>query len=209
MLRLLIRKEIAEIIRSSKFAITYGVTATLILLAFFMGAANYRTGVEEYEAAQQEAMRQFEEVKSWDEVQYQVSMPPQPLHALVSGISNDIGRMAYISYYTFGAAAVTDSRFNSDTIYAVFRLVDLGFVFTVVLSLFAIMFAFDSVNGEKERGTLALAMSNSVPRDQFLLGKLIGTFCALCVPLLIPFLVGCLILPLSGVSMGSIHEKPV
>lgn len=63
MLRLLIRKEIAAIIRSSKFAITYGVAASLTLLAFLMGAANYKVGMEEYEASLAESKRLLEEVK--------------------------------------------------------------------------------------------------------------------------------------------------
>jgi ABC-2 type transport system permease protein len=200
MLRLLIRKEIAEIIRSPKFWLTYGVMAALILLAFFMGAANFRVAIGEYEAAQAEARRSVEGSTSWQEVRTSVFLKPEPLHALVSGVSNDIGRSSQIGQYgLFGEAR--NSRFNADTIYAVFRLLDLRFVFGIALSLFAIVFGFDAVNGERERGTLALAMANAVPRDQILLGKGLGMTLALGLPLLIPILVGSLLLPLLGVPM--------
>jgi ABC-type transport system involved in multi-copper enzyme maturation permease subunit len=117
----------------------------------------------------------------------------------VSGISNDIGRTVEIS--SWWEASAENSRFGADPIYAVFRFIDLEFIFTIVLSLFAILFAYDAVNGEKERGTLRLSFANAVPRDKFILGKLIGSFIALSVPLLIPILIGCLLLPLLGVPM--------
>jgi ABC-type transport system involved in multi-copper enzyme maturation permease subunit len=72
-----------------------------------------------------------------------------------------------------------------------------------VLSLFAILFGYDAINGEKERGTLRLSFANPVPRDQYILGKIVGSFLALIVPLMIPILIGCLMLPLLGVPMDA------
>jgi ABC-type transport system involved in multi-copper enzyme maturation permease subunit len=85
----------------------------------------------------------------------------------------------------------------------VFRFLDLEFVFQIIFSLFAILFAFDAVNGEKERGTLRLSFANSVPRANYILGKIFGSFLALVVPLLIPVLIGMVMMPLMGVPMSS------
>src|SRR5207247_2348188 len=74
--------------------------------------------------------------------------------------------------------------------------------FSIVLSLFAILFAYDAVSGEKERGTLRLTFASAVPRDSYILGKLIGVFIALIIPLLLPMLAGCLLLPILGVPMN-------
>ncbi|MEE8583230.1 MAG: ABC transporter permease subunit [Acidobacteriota bacterium] len=65
----------------------------------------------------------------------------------------------------------------------------------IVLSLFAILFAYNAVSGEKEQGTLRLSFSNAVPRDSYILGKAAGSFLALAIPLLILILLGCLLLP--------------
>jgi hypothetical protein len=51
---------------------------------------------------------------------------------------------------------------------------DLMFIVKIVLSLFAILFTYDTIVGEKEKGTLKLALSNDVPRDRLILGKAIG-----------------------------------
>ena len=71
------------------------------------------------------------------------------------------------------------------------------FVVRTVLSLFAILFSYDAISGERERGTLKLMLANSVPRDTIILGKAIGLFFCLVVPLMIPLLIGVLMIMLS------------
>jgi len=96
-----------------------------------------------------------------------------------------------------------DSRYGDDPIFAIFRFLDLDFIFQVVLSLFAILFAYDAINGEKERGTLQLTFANALSRSTYIAGKLIGSFAALALPLLIPFFLGVLILLVMKIPMGS------
>ena len=199
MYKLIVEKELREIIGSTKFAVTFGVCAALIILAFYVGARNYEVSLREYESASSENVKQMEGLTDWNSIEHRIFLPPQPLAILVSGISNDVGRT--IEMRTRGELLPEDSRFNEDPIFAVFRFLDLEFIFTVVLSLFAILFAYDAINGEKERGTLPLTFANSVPRDQYILGKVTGSFVALVVPLLIPILLGCILLPALGVPM--------
>lgn len=202
MLKLIIEKELREIIGSTKFAVTFGVCAVLILLAFYTGARNYQVSVQQYNAARAENLRQLEGVTDWMSVRnHRIFLPPEPLAALVTGISNDIGRS--ITVQGRGELAAQDSRFNDDPLFAVFRFLDLDFIFQIVLSLFAILFAYDAINGEKERGTLRLTFANAVPRAQYIIGKSTGAFLALALPLLIPILLGCLLLPLMGMHLSS------
>ena len=51
MLWILIEKELKSIIKSPKFAATFGVCAVLILLSFFIGIQEYRASVEQYDSA--------------------------------------------------------------------------------------------------------------------------------------------------------------
>jgi ABC-type transport system involved in multi-copper enzyme maturation permease subunit len=201
MLRLLVEKELREQIGSPKFALSFGICAVLILMAFVMGARNYTSSLEQYQAAITENTRQMDGSTSWTGVNHTIYSEPQPLSALVSGISNDMGRSIRMS--TTGELKPTNSRFNEEPILAVFRFMDLEFLFSVALSLFAVLFAYDAVNGEKERGTLRLALSNPVSRSTYIIGKMIGTFLSLFVPLLIPVLIGILLLPLLGVNLDS------
>ncbi|MBN2416187.1 ABC transporter permease subunit [bacterium] len=200
MITLIIKKELKEIIGSTKFAVSFGVCAVLILLTFFVGVQNHKMNVSRYEAARAQNLRKMEGLTDWMRVNdHRIFLPPKPLESLVNGISNDIGRTIEMSGR--GELTAEHSRYNEDPVFAVFRFLDLQFVFTIVLSLFAILFAYDAVNGEKERGTLKLQFSNALPRSTYLLGKWIGSFSAVAVPLMIPILLGCLMLPLMGVQL--------
>ena len=52
--------------------------------------------------------------------------------------------------------------------------VDWAFIIGYVLSLIALLFTFDAVSSERERGTLRLMLANSVPRHTILIGKFLG-----------------------------------
>jgi ABC-type transport system involved in multi-copper enzyme maturation permease subunit len=201
MFKLIVEKELRDTIGSTKFALTFGVCAVLILLTFYVGAKNYQLSRRQYEAAIAENLRQMEGLTDWLMVRnHRLFLPPQPLAALVTGIANDLGRN--IEVRGRGEVGAEDSRYGDDPIFAVFRFLDLDFVFQIVLSLFAILFAYDAICGEKERGTLRLSFANAVPRDKYILGKITGTFLALAIPLLIPILLGSLMLPVLGVPMA-------
>jgi ABC-type transport system involved in multi-copper enzyme maturation permease subunit len=200
MIKHIIEKEIRDNLTSTKFIITFSVCSLLILLSFYTGANNYKVARMQYEAAKQENFRQLEGLTDWRMVKnYRIFLPPQPLAALVTGISNDIGRTVEIRGR--GELSAEDSRFGDDPIFAIFRFLDLEFIFQVVLSLFAILFAYDAINGEKERGTLPLTFSYSVSRRDYILGKTAGSFLSLNIPLLIPLLIGAGLLPVFGVSL--------
>ena len=52
-----------------------------------------------------------------------------------------------------------------------FLTVDVVFIFKIVLSALAILFAYNTISGEREDGTLKLVLSNAIPRDTIVLGK--------------------------------------
>ena len=79
--------------------------------------------------------------------------------------------------------------------------VALEFIATAVLALLAIVFSYDGVSGEREQGTLRLALSYSVSRGHFLIGKWIGGFLALAAPYLVALVCSGLVLSL-GFDFG-------
>ena len=201
MVRILIEKEIRDLLGSTKFIVTFGVCVLLILLSFYVGASNYRTSQSQYEAAQAENLRQMEGLTDWLSVRdYRIFLPPQPLASLVNGISNDIGRSVEVTGR--GELDADDSRYNEEPLFAVFRFLDLEFIFQVVLSLMAILLGYDAISGEKETGTLRLTFANAVSRSAYVLGKLIGLFAALCSALLLALGIGTLFLPVMGIYLS-------
>tara|TARA_R110000868_G_scaffold1211_1_gene9252 strand:- start:18548 stop:19963 length:1416 start_codon:yes stop_codon:yes gene_type:complete len=201
MFKLIFIKELKEILQSSRFTISFAVCSVLIILAFFMGAKNYLASQSQYEAALQENRNQIAANTEWMMVQHSIMLPPQPLMALVNGVSNDVGRN--ISMSGRGELSADNTRFNDEPLFAIFRFMDLEFIFGIVLSLFAIIFAYDAINGEKVSGTLKLCFANSIPRASFISGKLAGSFVGLSIALLIPILIGAALLPLLGVQLSA------
>lgn len=192
MFRNLLEKELKVIILSPKFTATFLVCSTLIVLSVFVGIKDYQAATRQYEAAVQLADQQMREGSSWMGLTNRTYRKPDPMQIIVAGINNDVGRYSVIN--SVESVKLTNSVYSDDPIFAVFRYIDLTFIFQVVLSLFAILFTFDAINGERESGMLQLTFSNAVPRVQYLLAKFIGSLLALFVPLLIPLLLTVLLL---------------
>ncbi len=206
MLKLLIEKELKNILQSPKFVATFAVCSVLILVSVFIGVQEYRSSVRAYETANGLVKQQIAEATSFWMVSNRVYRKPSPMQIFVSGVNFDVGRVSRID--TRSDVKLVQSPYSDEPLFAVFRFIDLSFIVQVVLSLFAILFTYDAVNGEKESGTLALTLSNAVPRGKFLFSKFAGSWLALTVPLLIPLLIGLLLVIVFNVPMdGSTWAK--
>lgn len=202
MLAILIQKELKAILLSPKFAATFATCAVLILLSIFIGIQDYRAAVRQYEAAQQLNEQEMREQTSWRVVSSRVYRQPDPMQILVSGVNNDIGRLSLVN--AMESIKLRNSSYSDDPIFAVFRFIDFVFIVQVVLSLFAILFTFDAVNGEREGGTLKLVFSNAIPRAQYILAKFLGSWLGLVLPLLIPVLLGILLIMLHRIPADGV-----
>jgi ABC-type transport system involved in multi-copper enzyme maturation permease subunit len=94
--------------------------------------------------------------------------------------------------------------YRKDSAFGMLVSLDWVFIVGIVISFVAILFTFDAVSGERERGTLALVMSNSVSRFCCLLGKFLGAFIAIAIPLLIGILLNLLIIVFSNMVEFSV-----
>jgi len=163
---------------------------TVLCVALMAGAAGIMLG--EYARVQQDydAARAMHErdLQNIDQEQtfimgLNVDKPPAPLMVYASGVDPRMPTMVNISLLR-GASGKGGEDENAGL--AVFGSLDVASVVLLVLSLAAILLTYDAIAGEKERGTLKLLLSNSVPRDMVLLGKFIGRYAVI----LIPFVIG-------------------
>ena len=84
--------------------------------------------------------------------------------------------------------------------------IDWGFVTAVLLSFMGILFTFDSISGEQERGTLRLMLSNSISRSAVICGKFLGAFFTIAIPFLLGAIINISIIYLSeSVPFNSSH----
>lgn len=203
MIGTLIQKELKAILLSPKFSAIFSVCSILIILSIYIGIQDYRAAMAHYEATTALVDQEMREQTNWMTVRPSVTRYPDPMQIFVSGIHNDIGRQSPIPQA--GAIKLYNSNYSNNTIFAVFRSMDLMFIVQIVLSLFAILFTYDAINGERETGTLKLSFANPIPRSSYIIAKLIGSWLGLVIPLLIPLLLGIVLVLVYRTPMSSTH----
>jgi ABC-type transport system involved in multi-copper enzyme maturation permease subunit len=211
MLRDIIAKEIQDTIMSPRFIFTFLLCTILILLSVYTGINSYLAEQKEFSAAIALNKKNLESQPNYGTLAgtgTKINKKPQVLSTVVSGVQEAVGRVATVNIAY--DPSLVDSKYSSNPVFAVFGALDLSYIVKIVLSLFAILFTYDAIVGEKERGTLKLTLSNRVPRDRLILGKAIGGFISLLIPLVIPLVLSLLILliypnvSLSGDDWGRI-----
>ena len=97
---------------------------------------------------------------------------------------------------------------TATNIFPTFLKIDWILIISIVLSFLALVFTFDAISGEVERGTLRLTLSNAVARGTVLAGKFLSILMSLGVVLLIGILMNLLllsgVLQLNGQEWGRI-----
>ncbi|MEW5923860.1 MAG: ABC transporter permease subunit [Candidatus Zixiibacteriota bacterium] len=203
MLSILINKELRAIVSSPKFVGAFVVCSILILLSIYTGIREYRVMSARYDAAALMVDQEIRQETSWGRMSTEVFRRPDPMQIFAAGLDYDIGRWSPVS--NRGSAKLKNSAYSDDPIYSVFRFLDFSFITQFILTLFAILFTYNAVNGEREDGTLKLIMSNAVSRAKFLIGKCVGAWLGLVVPVTIPILLGFLLIMVFNVPLSSDH----
>ena len=113
------------------------------------------------------------------------------LPSYVQGSSGRWGRPDFESFWILEYPSVTPNLRN---ISPDVTKVDWAFIVGYVLSLVALLFTFDAISGERERGTLRLMLANSVPRHTVLMGKFLGALISINIPFTLAVLVNLLVI---------------
>ncbi|MFN0159360.1 MAG: ABC transporter permease subunit [Bacteroidota bacterium] len=203
MITTIIEKELRGILLSPKFTATFAVCSALILLSVYAGVKEYNAFSRQYEAAIRLTDQEMREETSIGSLRNRQYRPPDPMQIFVAGVHNDVGRLTRV--HELQPVKLTNSVYADEPIYAVFRFVDFAFIVQVILSLFAILFTYDAIAGERENGTLQLTFANGIPRVKYLLGKIAGLWIGLAISIIIPILLGIFLVVLFNVPLTATH----
>jgi len=194
----IVRKELLVNLFSLRFWIG------LVVIILVMGLVGYIL-VEEYADKQQtylsnvEQHRQMlDQTKVYSEIEVVVDIPPSPLSVFSRGVHDAPSSITVTPYHIpslidegGGSANISLSGTSNrphNPLLRVFTSIDLCYVISIVLSLFALLLVFDSFSGEREQGTLKILLSTSTGRVHLLVGKFLGALLSLGIPLTIGFL---------------------
>ena len=169
------RKEIASNLLSYKFFIVIILTVILIFTSFFIMYRDFNERLADYDI-----------IKPTSDDPIAV-LAPNPLSMFSKGLDEAMGR-SFES--TVIGITVRAGQKSGNNVFSFFPTPDFLYIVKVVLSLVALLFGFDQISQEKERGTLGLMLSNSASRAKVLVGKWVGNFLSLSIPFLLVVLLG-------------------
>lgn len=202
-LRAFAKKELLNNLVSFRFIIIFLLCCTLILVSAYTMRDKYGKRMKEYSAAVKIHRQELVDGQRDDDLQsiamngYKLDKPPTPLSTIVEGMEGSAGRFAKVNVMPL-SKPLLEGGTGDDPMFVYFGTLDIMYIVRSVLSLVAILLTYDAISGERENGTLKLALSNSVPRHVVLLAKCIGGYITFLLSFLVPALIGLLILITSG-----------
>ena len=161
------------------------------VLVSYVAVEDYEREMKEYAAARAYTDNLVDDIRVWMELKPTVYKRPEPFSIFAQGISRNVVRAATVQLDQ--VPALTNAGQAGNPFLAIYPPLDVLLVVKVILGLLALLLGFNAVSGERENGTLALVLSNPVPRSAFLVGKILGAMSSLGVAAVAGGLVGLLI----------------
>lgn len=184
------KKEFLLNMMTFKFAV--GTILCFILMVVFvpiLGKA-YQERLKVYNENIAYNGRELGKVTVYKNITPTIYRPPSVLAIFSEGLEKQLGNSATIEY-----DEVPDIANAAANHYlSIFSVFDVSLIFKIVISVLALLVAYDAISGEREKGTLKLMLSGTVARHEVLLGKLIAGLMVLVVPVIIAFFLGLVIL---------------
>jgi len=206
MLRTLIGKEVLETVLDLRFVIVTVLSVVLIPLGTYVGRKDYERRLANYHREHQ-MYRQHYGDKVGANVSAEGFRPPSPLSIFASGLDPFIPDKAVTSRSGLVRAVKEPGIDNAEAL--LFGKADFLFNVSFIVSLAALIFTFNRISGEKERGTLRAMISNSTRRTDVLLAKVVANYVTLLMPFTVALLIALLILSTSpDISLMSAGSLP-
>jgi len=183
MIKSIIRKEILSNLLSYKFSIITILSTILILVSILVMYGDYLLALDNHDILRKE---------SGD---HSGIIPPTPLGIFAKGLDDNLCRSWELE--GVGVEISSEQQKSLNNLFKLFTAPDLLYVIKIILSLCAMLFAFDIICGEKETGTLRQSLSYNLKRPILIIGKWIGGFTSFILPFFIAVLLGTIFVTLS------------
>ena len=191
---LLIKKESLTNILTLRFVI--GLLASSILFGVVTAVLvqDFRTKLEQAEAAIQDMERQIDEWTVFSYVRPVIVKKPTPLSIFGTSKGDRWGSRLLIAQSRYPAIAVDSTgEGESSDFLSLFAGLDFTAIVQVFISLLAILFTFDAISGEKESASLRQVLANPVNRTKLVISKFLGALVALVPIVLFSFVVSLIV----------------
>lgn len=186
------KKEFLQNIMTARFII-----GTLICIVFMVAAQatlleEHKSLLNSYNQNLTENEENLHDYFTYSMIVSDALKSPEPLAIFSEGVSQKLGGVITVQRQEVPFQAV--QHVEDNPFLSVFHSLDIVLIFKLVLSLLALLFAFDMFSGEKEQGTLAMILASSTSRAKVFFGKYLGGMLSLSAALLLSFLISLIFL---------------
>ncbi len=192
MIWIITRKEFLQKLLDLRVTVSFAIVVALTVVSCFVAGEQYETEKVSSSAAIAKAQSDLREVKVYSEYNPQVIFPAGPLSVFSAGAG--IPMPVVLKIQLDHVPEYQPVTASSNPLMGIFDSFDISKIVQVLFSLLVILLTYDSFSGEKEDGTLKLALSNSVSRLQLLAGKFLGTLVVVSFMVVISFAISLLFL---------------
>ena len=200
MFLVLLKREILAHLITFRFAVTVITCLLLVVITTLIRIDDYEKRLAGYNTARNANREELLSTRTYSLLMPKVDRPPNPLSIFNAGMDNRLGNTLRIYYTNVPVLWDAQTHSSGNIFIDHFYRIDLIFIFQFVLSLLALLFAYDAIAGERETGTMRLTMSHSVRRGSILTAKYLGAMTCLILPLIMSFIIALIWI----VSIGSI-----
>lgn len=186
------KKEFYQNIITTRFITGTIICVLFVILVKISLLSEYEIQIDAYNRSVNSNEEKMQNYYTYSEISPSVHKPPELLSLFSMGKSKKLGGIIQINRNR--VPDDSEHYVYDNPLLKIFRSIDIVLVFKLIMSLLALLFAFDMFSGEKETGTLKLALTGNVSRAELFIGKYFGGILSLSIALLISFLVGLLIL---------------
>jgi ABC-type transport system involved in multi-copper enzyme maturation permease subunit len=200
----IIYKEIRDQLMSLRLLLTFVLVIILMAANALLFQAEYKRQLSDYNAEVNRNLAEVARRASMRGPLFQVFSfnnqfiyrHPNPLGFVSEAHDKDLPNAFQVNAFRLEAPEFT---LRGNPLLWRFENLDWAFIVSVVFSFAAIVLVYDGISGEKERGTLRLMMSHSVPKEKVLLGKYLSAVIVLLIPLIAGALLSLMIFAIGGV----------
>ena len=192
---ILIRKEVFENILTFRFALGFIACFLVFGLIFYVLMDDFLLDWEETQTAKREVEDTYTAWETYSYVRPTAIKERSLLAVFGDGMGRQWGKRVWISHTR--VPVFTDDETSGGSradLLGFYSSFDFTHVVQIFITLLALLFSFDAISGEKERGTLALLLSNPKKRTGLYIGKYVGSLLALVPIILAAFLLVLLLL---------------
>ena len=202
MLRTIITREILANITSLRFVLTMLIVIIVFIVSGFVFVNRYNQEITDFRDNSNSNLSGLNDTsKNLSSVTYYVQTihkQPKLQQLFCEGFEKSLPNTFKLDTFSIQLPEIVG---RTNFFFPRFADIDWVFIISIILSFVALLLTFDSLSAEKERRTLSLVMSNSVPRDKMILGKYISAILTLMIPLLLGLLINLIIVTQSGFSI--------